>query len=214
MLDKLQDLGGRWLIILWHSRQSDLLEWLQSVSMVVFCFSSLRHSSHYNWVLLTNFINYSMANQSKAIFADHFKNIVLNVMLGSRKNKAVTFSIIVIISFLLYMRNTRVTSDNIKLRSKIKKVRWGISRREERAMSIRSSSKESNISWASLYPRGSASKSWISVSSLSSSSSEHSWASILLESMGKLLRRLSKWTYCCSSGELLAWDSLPFRHHS
>lgn len=64
-----------------------------------------------------------MANQSKAIFADHFKNIVLNVMLGSRKNKAVTFSIIVIISFLLYMRNSRVTSDNIKLTSKIKKVK-------------------------------------------------------------------------------------------
>lgn len=121
--DKLQHFGCRRFAIFWHSRQSDFLEGLQSVSVVVFCFSSLRHSSHYNWVLLTNFINYSMANQSKAIFADHFKNIVLNVMLGSRKNKAVTFSIIVIISFLLYMRNSRVTSDNIKLTSKIKKVK-------------------------------------------------------------------------------------------
>ena len=47
-----------------------------------------------------------MANQSKAMFAEHFKNIVYNVLMGSRQKKAITGSVLFIIGFLIYMRNS------------------------------------------------------------------------------------------------------------
>jgi hypothetical protein len=64
-----------------------------------------------------------MANQSKAVLSDHLKAIFMNVMLGSRRNKAVTGSIIVIIGFLLYMRNSRSSSENLKIAGIKKKVK-------------------------------------------------------------------------------------------
>lgn len=51
-----------------------------------------------------------MANQSKVLLSDHLKAILYNILAGARKNRAVAFSIIAIIGFLLYMRNSRSTS--------------------------------------------------------------------------------------------------------
>ena len=62
-----------------------------------------------------------MANQSKVLLSDHLKAILYNVLLGSRKNRAVAFSIVANIGFLLYMRNSRSSSDNLRLTERKKK---------------------------------------------------------------------------------------------
>jgi hypothetical protein len=56
-----------------------------------------------------------MANQSKVMLSDHLEAICMNVMLGLSKNKAVTGSIIVIIGFLLYIHNSRSSTENPKI---------------------------------------------------------------------------------------------------
>ena len=63
-----------------------------------------------------------MANQSKVMLSDHLKAILYNVLLGSRKNQAVAFSIVGIIGFLLYMRNSRSNSENLRITEQKKKV--------------------------------------------------------------------------------------------
>lgn len=62
-----------------------------------------------------------MANQSKVLLSDHLKAIIYNVILGSRKNRAISFSIIAIVGFLLYMRNSRSSTENLRLSDKKKK---------------------------------------------------------------------------------------------
>lgn len=45
-----------------------------------------------------------MANQSKTLFADHFKSIVLNVLVGSRSRQAVSLSIVALVGVLIFIR--------------------------------------------------------------------------------------------------------------
>lgn len=68
-----------------------------------------------------------MANQSKLLLAEHFKTIVMNVLLGSRKNRAISASIVAIVGFLIYMRNnSKGTTENLKLQGGKEKVNfWG-----------------------------------------------------------------------------------------
>lgn len=72
-----------------------------------------------------------MANQSKILFL--LQAIVSNVMLGNRKNKAISCSIVAIIGFLIYMRNhSKSPTENLRLAGSQNKVRqWVMFRREE-----------------------------------------------------------------------------------
>lgn len=55
-----------------------------------------------------------MASQSKMIF-DSFSALLLKALFGSTRKRAVTASILVIIGFLLYIRNKKSSIENLKL---------------------------------------------------------------------------------------------------
>jgi hypothetical protein len=73
---------------------------------------------------------------------------MLNALVGTTKRKVFSAILLGIIGYLLYMKNKKSTTDNIKLKeeSSKKKVLMFLCRKEARATSTQSSSKESR-SW-------------------------------------------------------------------
>jgi len=72
---------------------------------------------------------------------------MLNALVGTTKRKVFSAILLGIIGYLLYMKNKKSTTDNIKLKEESsKKVLMFLCRKEARATSTQSSSKESR-SW-------------------------------------------------------------------
>ena len=87
-----------------------------------------------------------MASQSKMIF-DSIAVILTEALFGSKNKKIMSFSIVVIIGFLIHMRNQRSNYENLrlsKLSLKDKEVLTSLFRKEK-ATSILCSSIESRI---------------------------------------------------------------------
>lgn len=55
-----------------------------------------------------------MASQSKIIF-DSITSLLTEALLGSRKKKIMSFSILIIMGFLIHMRNQRSNYENLRL---------------------------------------------------------------------------------------------------
>jgi hypothetical protein len=72
--------------------------------------------------------------------------IVKKALLGSTQKKAFSASVLVIISYLIYIKNKKSSTDNIKIVGKVKKDKVSIlsCSKLERATSMLSSSRESN----------------------------------------------------------------------
>lgn len=60
-----------------------------------------------------------MATQSK-VESNDFLDVIRDLLLGSRKKQMVSGAILVIIAFLIHIRNLNNGSDNIKLKPRIK----------------------------------------------------------------------------------------------
>jgi hypothetical protein len=59
-----------------------------------------------------------MGNSQSSVFSQQLKTVLWNIFFGSKKNKAVTFSIIVIIGFLIHIKNKKSATENIRIKLK------------------------------------------------------------------------------------------------
>lgn len=74
-----------------------------------------------------------MASQSKIIF-DSLTSLLTEALFGSKRKKVMSFSILVIMGFLIHMRNQRSNYENLrlsKLSIKDKEVWVGVFRKEK-----------------------------------------------------------------------------------
>lgn len=79
-----------------------------------------------------------MAPSQSSPFSEHLKTVLMKLLFGSTRKKAITFSAVIIIGYLLHLRNKKSSTENLKL-SKLKaakEVCWSTKRRKERATSI------------------------------------------------------------------------------
>jgi hypothetical protein len=92
-----------------------------------------------------------MAEHSKVATAakQNFTQIMLNALVGSPKKKAFSAFLLAIIGFLIYMKNKKSTTDNIKIKEQPNKkaVNMVIFRKEEKdRLTPYSSSVSKNLS--------------------------------------------------------------------
>ena len=57
-----------------------------------------------------------MAIQSKEAAALDFKSMLLDLLIGTRKKKMISGAILLIIAFLLHVRNMNGSTDNMKIK--------------------------------------------------------------------------------------------------
>lgn len=49
------------------------------------------------------------------MFSEHLKAVLMKLFFGSKRKKAITFSAVAIIFYLLHLKNKKSTTDNIKI---------------------------------------------------------------------------------------------------
>lgn len=57
-----------------------------------------------------------MATQSKPALSMDLKAMIMDLLLGTRKKKLISGAILLIIAFLLHLRNMNGSADNMKLK--------------------------------------------------------------------------------------------------
>lgn len=56
-----------------------------------------------------------MTNAQSTMFSEHLKAVLMKLFFGSKKKKAITFSAVAIIFYLLHLRSKKGSTTNIKL---------------------------------------------------------------------------------------------------
>lgn len=91
-----------------------------------------------------------MAGQSKVAIPQSatFKDVLFDLLVGSNRKKVLSATVLVIIAFLIYMKNKKSATENIKIKEEgsKKKVKYSlIDRKEEKEMLMPYFSKESKF---------------------------------------------------------------------